>query len=143
MEIERELGIERGVAQRHRRIGDALLHAGRHADAAGHLETAQTMFARLGAAKDEANTKVALARLDVRTGRPDLAMPRLEQARTVLASSGSAVYEAELLMASAEVAESNDQRDVAGDFAREAVALLDRVGGTHLKRAEAMLRALE
>jgi tetratricopeptide (TPR) repeat protein len=143
MEIERELGIELGVAQRHRRIGEALLHAGRHADAAGHLETALTMFARLGSAKDEANTKVALARLDVRTGRPDLARPRLEQARPVLAASGSAVYEAELLMASAEVAESDDQRDVAGNLVREAVALLDRVGGTHLERAEAMLRALE
>ncbi|WP_410625694.1 tetratricopeptide repeat protein [Amycolatopsis sp. cmx-8-4] len=143
LRIEEELGIDRGVAARHRRIGEVLLQAGRDAGAARHLEAAHALFAELGDEKGVARVALGLARIAARSGRPEVAVRRLEQARGVLGRSRSAVYEAEVLIALAEVAEGDDQAARARDYLGEAVELLADIGGAQLERAQARLSALD
>ncbi|WP_410566975.1 ATP-binding protein [Amycolatopsis sp. cmx-4-61] len=143
LHIEQELGIERGVAARHRRIGEALLQVGRETEAAGHLGAAQQLFSEIGDDKGQARVALGLARIDARSGRPETALRRLRQAREVLGQSGSAVYEAEVLMTLAEVARGDEQEKTVRAYLAEAVALLDDVGGVALQRALAALEALD
>ncbi len=141
LEIEAELGIDRGVAQRHRRIGEALATAGRAAEAVAHLELAQRMFADLGDEKDEAKVLVGLARLDARGGDFPSAKRRLEKARTVLSESGSAVYQADVLVGLADVAEYGNDPAAARGHLAEALKLYEQVGGPQVERVRARLEA--
>ncbi|WP_146060460.1 tetratricopeptide repeat protein [Amycolatopsis sp. CA-128772] len=140
MAIEAELGIERGVAQRHRRIGDLLATVDRDGEAAEHLERARRMFAGLGDEKDEAKVLVGLARLDARGGDVASAKRRLERAHAVLAESGSVFYQADVLVGFADVAEcENDPRAVRTHLV-EALQLYEQVGGPQVERVRARLR---
>jgi tetratricopeptide (TPR) repeat protein len=140
LEIERELGIDRGVAQRHRRIGEVLAKANRPAEAAEHLRQARRMFADLGDEKDEAKVLVGLARLDARGGDVASAKRRLERARRVLAEAGSAFYQADVLVGFADVAECDDDPGAARGHLAEALALYEQVGGPQVERVRARLR---
>jgi tetratricopeptide (TPR) repeat protein len=140
LEIERELGIDRGVAQRHRRIGEVLAKANRPAEAAEHLRQARRMFAELGDEKDEAKVLVGLARLDARGGDVASAKRRLERARRVLAEAGSAFYQADVLVGFADVAECDDDPGAARGHLAEALALYEQVGGPQVERVRARLR---
>lgn len=140
LEIERELGIERGVAQRHRRIGDLLAKADRAAEAAEHLERAHRMFTGLGDEKDAAKVQVGLARLDARGGDVASAKRRLEQAQAVLSESGSAFYQADVLVGFADVAECENDPGAARGHLVEALELYEQVGGPQVERVRARLR---
>lgn len=137
--IEEELGIERGVALRHRRIGEALLEAGRDAGAARHLAAARELFADLGDRKDEAKVMVGLARLDARAGDVATAMRRLERARTELAGSGTKTYEADVLVGFADVAEYDDDPVAARGYLAEALQLYTEVASPRADRVRARL----
>ncbi|GHF95763.1 NTPase [Amycolatopsis bullii] len=139
MAIEAELGIDRGVAQRHRRIGEVLAQASRDAEAAEHLETARRMFAEMGDEKDEAKVLVGLARLDARGGDVASAERRLERAWTVLSESGSSFYQADVLVGFADVAEHGDDRAAARGHLAEALKLYEQVGGPQVERVRARL----
>lgn len=142
LRIEDELGIPRGVALRHRRIGEALSEARRDEQAVERLTRAREMFAELSDQKGEAMTLVALARIDARQGRADVAMRHLHQALAGLRSSGSAVYHAEVLLAFAEV--SRDNGDLAGARTHlvEALELSRQPGGPLVQRVQALLAEL-
>jgi tetratricopeptide (TPR) repeat protein len=142
LRIEAELGIRRGVALRHRRIGDALYQAGRTAAAAVELERARTMFAAVSASKDEAKTLVTLARIDAGEGRCDVASRRLQEAMAVLRSSGSAVYQAEVLLASAEISQHQGDVAAARRHLVDALRLAEEPGGPLVERVQARLAAL-
>jgi tetratricopeptide (TPR) repeat protein len=137
--IEQELGIDRGVAQRHRRIGEALLAIGRDPEATRHLERACAMFGALRDEKDEAKVMVGLARLEARGGDVRSALLRLDRARAVLARSGSAVYEADVLVGFADVVECDDDRTAARRYLVEALKLYQQVGGPQVARIRARL----
>lgn len=138
--IEAELGIDRGVAQRHRRIGEVLAKAARDSEAAEHLELARRKFADLGDEKDEAKVLVGLARLDARGDDLPSATRRLDRARRVLAESGSSVYQADVLVGFADVAErSNDPAAARGHLA-EALQLYEQVGGPQVDHIRARLQ---
>jgi tetratricopeptide (TPR) repeat protein len=143
LDIEAELGIDRGVASRHRRIGEALVQAGRETEAAPHLRTALQMFAAAGDDKDLARLAVGQALLDARSGRTEAAIDRLTAARLVLGRSGSAVFEASVLLALAEVAKLDGQPDQARSHLNEAVELLRDLGGAALAEAREALTALD
>jgi tetratricopeptide (TPR) repeat protein len=138
--IEAELGIDRGIAQRHRRIGEVLAKAARDGEAADHLELARRMFADLGDEKDEAKVLVGLARLDARGGDVRSATRRLGRARTVLAESGSPFYQADVLVGFADVAEYDDDPAAARGHLAEALQLYEQVGGPQVDRIRARLR---
>ncbi|WP_410604316.1 tetratricopeptide repeat protein [Amycolatopsis sp. lyj-90] len=140
--IEGELGIDRGVAQRHRRIGEALLQAGRGADAARHLRLAREMFLEIGDVKDEAKVTVLLARLDAQVGEFTAAKQQLERAAAVLDKSGSAVYRADVLLAFAEVAELEGDPDTARRHLIKALELCRPVGGLRVEWTQARLDVL-
>lgn len=141
--IEQELGIDRGVALRHRRIGEALFQAGRITDAARHLNLAQEMFAEIGDVKAEARGAVALARIDAQAGEITAAKRRLEHAAAVFAESGSAVYQADVLLAFAEVAEREGDLDAARGQLIEALELVRPVGGPQVDLVQTKLAALD
>ncbi|WP_372672700.1 ATP-binding protein [Amycolatopsis kentuckyensis] len=146
LHIEAELGIDRGVASRHRRIADALLQADRDSEAASHLATARRLFTVAGDDKDLARVAITQARLDARSGRPGLAIESLAAARTVLRRSGSAAYEATVLLALAEVAEHAGHPGHPGQargYLTEAVELLQDLGGAALDQARDALAALD
>ncbi|MFE0025874.1 tetratricopeptide repeat protein [Amycolatopsis sp. NPDC059021] len=140
--LEQELGIERGVANRHRRIGEALLRAGRDAEAAGHFASAVAIYARLGDTKDEAKVLIGLARIDARAGALDPARQRLERAQDVLSTSGSAVYQADVLIAFAEIAEDNGDPASARTHLRQALRLCDGVSAAYVERIQTALTRL-
>lgn len=141
--IEGELGIGRGVAQRHRRIGEALLQAGRLADAARQLRLAQEMFGEIGDGKAEALTTLALARIDARAGEITAAKRELERAAAVLDKSGSAVYQSDVWVAFAEVAELEGDLGAARGHLIKALDLCGPIGGLRVERARARLDALD
>ncbi|KDN18111.1 ATP-binding protein [Amycolatopsis rifamycinica] len=141
LQIEAELGIDRGVAQRHRRIGEVLAKADRDAEAASHLERARRMFADIGDEKDEAKVQVGLARLDARGGDVPSATRRLESAWAVLSQSGSSVYQADVLVGFADVAEYDDDPAAARGHLVEALKLYEQVGGPQVARIRARLEA--
>jgi tetratricopeptide (TPR) repeat protein len=141
MAIEAELGIDRGVAQRHRRIGEVLASADRDAEAASHLELARRMFADMGDEKDEAKVLVGLARLDARSGDVGSALRRLERAWTVLSESGSSFYQADVLVGFADVAECDNDPASARGHLIEALKLYEQVGGPQVARTRARLEA--
>lgn len=143
LHIEAELGIDRGVASRHRRIADALLQAGRDIEAVPHLATARRLFTVAGDDKDLARVAIAQARLDARSGRPGLAIESLAAARTVLRRSGSVAYEATVLLALGEVVEHVGRPDQARGYLTEAVELLRDLGGAALDQARDALAALD
>ena len=143
MAIEAELGIDRGVAQRHRRIGEVLASADRDVEAASHLELARRMFAGLGDEKDEAKVLVGLARLDARGGDVPSATRRLERAWEVLSESGSSVYRADVLVGFADVAECDDDPASARGHLVEALKLYEQVGGPQVALIRARLEASE
>ncbi|MGW4059502.1 ATP-binding protein [Amycolatopsis sp. NPDC004747] len=138
--IAEELGIDRDVARRHRRIGDVLAKADRDGEAAEHLELARRMFAGLEEEKDEAKVLVGLARLDARGGDLASATRLLEHARKVLADSGSSFYQADVLVGFADVAECGDDPSVAGGYLTEALRLYEQVGGLQVDRVRARLQ---
>ncbi|MEU3628872.1 hypothetical protein BS329_15495 [Amycolatopsis coloradensis] len=138
LRIEEELGIDRGVALRHRRIGEVLLQAGRFDDADRHLRVAREMFADMGDREGAAAVEVALARLDAHVGSPAAALQRLQRVR----ESRSAGYEADVLMALADVARIAGDLDAARNYARQAIQLCEPVGGLRLDRAKAWLASL-
>ncbi|QKV73233.1 tetratricopeptide repeat protein [Amycolatopsis sp. Hca4] len=140
LEIEAELGIDRGVAQRHRRIGEVLAKADRDPEALAHLERARRMFADMGDEKDEAKVLVGLARLDARAGDVPAARRRLERAWAVLSESGSAVYQADVLVGFADVAEHGDDPAAARGHLAEALKLYEQVGGPQVTRVRARLQ---
>lgn len=140
--IERELGIDRGVAQRYRRIGEALLQAGRDAEAADYLERAREKFAALSDTKDEAKVLIGLARVDARSGAHEVAIRRLTLALRVLRNSGSAAYEVDALVAFAEVHRAGGDPARARQHLVEALGLARRIGGPHLQRVRAGLADL-
>jgi len=142
LEMERELGIDRGVAQRHRRIGEALATAGRDSEATRHLELAREIFGGLGDEKDEAKVMVGLARLEARGGAIGSALRRLERARAVLAASGSMVYEADVLVGFADVAECDDDAPAVRRYLAEALQLYEQVGGPQVERVRSRLGRL-
>ncbi|MBB5856323.1 tetratricopeptide repeat protein [Amycolatopsis umgeniensis] len=141
--IEGELGIDRGVALRHRRIGEALLQAGRTTDAARHLNLAREMFEEMGDAKAGARVAVVLARIDTLAGEVTAAKRRLEHAAAVFAESGSAGYQADVLIVFAEVAEREGDLDAARGQLAEALELLRTVGGAQLELVRSRLLALD
>jgi tetratricopeptide (TPR) repeat protein len=141
LHIEEELGIDRGVAARHWRIGEALLRAGCEAGATRHLEAAAQLFTGIGDERGAAWAALGLARIDARSGHPDAAVRRLEQARGVLGRPGSAVHEANVLLALAEVTQADVQR--ARRYLLEAADLLTDIGGEVLSRVQAALDALD
>jgi len=140
--IEAELGIERGVAQRHRRIGEVLLQADRDTEAATHLDAALEIFAKIGDRKDEAKVMVALSRIDARAGRVTAATRRLEHARDVLVASGSAVYQADVLVAFADLSELEGDPVAARRYLLEAAELSRNIGGLRMERLQARLESL-
>ncbi|MEV6832708.1 tetratricopeptide repeat protein [Amycolatopsis sp. NPDC051102] len=140
MAIEAELGIDRGVAQRHRRIGELLATVDRDGEAAEHLERARRMFADMGDEKDEAKVLVGLARLDAHGGDVASAKRRLERARAVLAESGSAFYQADVLVGFADVAECENDPGAARGHLVEALELYEQVGGPQVERVRARLQ---
>ncbi|WP_410665518.1 tetratricopeptide repeat protein [Amycolatopsis sp. lyj-84] len=140
--IEGELGIDRGVAQRHRRIGEALLQAGRGTDAARHLRLAREIFLEIGDVKDEAKVTVLLARLDAQAGEFTAAKQQLERAAAVLDKSGSAVYQADVLLVFAEVAELEGDPDTARRHLIKALELCRPVGGLRVEWTQARLDVL-
>ncbi|MFJ8912753.1 tetratricopeptide repeat protein [Amycolatopsis sp. NPDC102389] len=141
--IERELGIDRGVAQRHRRIGEALLQAGRTADAARHLRLGQELFKEIGDVKGEAEVTLSLARIDARAGEITAAKRELERAAAVLDESGSAVYQSDVLVAFAEVAELEGDLGAARGRLTKALDLCGPIGGLRVERVRARLDALD
>jgi len=143
LHIEAELGIDRGVASRHSRIGDALLQAGRELDAEPHLQTALRMLTAIGDDKDVARVALGLARIDALAGRHDAAIERLQMARRVLGRTGSAVYEANVLLTLAEVAAHDSHPDQARGYVTEAIELLHDLGGAALEKAQKALAALD
>ncbi len=143
LDIEAELGICRGVASRHRRIGEALLQAGRETEAAPHLAQARQMFAAAGDDKDLARLAVGQALLDARSGRTEAAIAELTAARLVLGRSGSAVYEASVLLALAEVTGLKERPAQARGYLNEAVGLLRELGGAALDEAREALTAFD
>ncbi|WP_244170110.1 ATP-binding protein [Amycolatopsis tolypomycina] len=143
MHIEADLGIDRGVASRHSRIGDALLQAGRELEAEPHLQTALEMLTAIGDDKDVARVALGLARIDALAGRQDAAIERLQMARRVLGRTGSAVYEASVLLALAEVAAHDSNPDQARAYLTEAIELLHDLGGAALDKAQKALAALD
>ncbi|MEU0529612.1 ATP-binding protein [Amycolatopsis tolypomycina] len=143
LEIEGELGIERGVAQRHRRIGEVLAAADRAAEAVPHLELARRMFAGMGDEKDEAKVLVSLARLAARGGDVPSATERLKRAWAVLSESGSPVYQADVLVGFADVAEYADDPAAARGHLVEALQLYEQAGGPQGERIRARLAAHE
>jgi tetratricopeptide (TPR) repeat protein len=140
LEIETELGIERGVAQRHRRIGETLATVARDGEATDHLELARRMFADLGDEKDEAKVLVGLARLDARAGNVRSAARRLDRARKVLAESGSTFYHADVLVGFADLAEYDNDPAAARGYLAEALQLYEQVGGPQGDRIRARLQ---
>ncbi|WP_063272687.1 tetratricopeptide repeat protein [Amycolatopsis keratiniphila] len=140
--IEGELGIDRGVAQRHRRIGEALLQAGRTADAARHLRLAQELFDDIGDVKGEAEVTLSLARIDARAGEITAAKRELARAAAVLDESGSAAYQSDVLVAFAEVAELEGDFGAARARLTKALDLCGPTGGLRAERARARLEAL-
>lgn len=140
--IERELGIDRGVAQRHRRIGEALLQAGRTADAARNLRLAQELFTGIGDVKGEAEVTLSLARIDARAGEITAAKRELARAAAVFDESGSAVYQSDVLVAFAEVAELEGDFGAARGHLARALELCGPIGGLRVQRARARLDAL-
>ncbi|WP_072474440.1 tetratricopeptide repeat protein [Amycolatopsis australiensis] len=142
LHLEDALGIPRGVAARHRRLGDAYVHAGRYDDAELHLIIAQQMFAELGSEKDEARTALGLARIDAHRQRFDVAVERLNRARLVLNRSASPAYESDVLRALAEVAVLNGNIEQARSYLTEAIALVSDLGGVSLALASAALAKL-
>ncbi len=143
LRIEQELGIDRGVAQRHRRIGDTLLQAGRREDAKRHLSAAREMFADMGDRPGEATVEIGLARIEAQAGETAAALRRLELASAVLSESRTPGYKAEVLMAFAEVTEVAGDLGAARAYACQAIELSRPSGGLRLDRAEAQLAALE
>jgi tetratricopeptide (TPR) repeat protein len=141
--IEQELGIERGVALRHRRIGDVLLDAGRDPQAGFHLRRASEMFATLSDVKAQARVEVGLARIDARTGEIDRAVWRLRTALDTFRTSGSAIYQVDALLALAQIATDNGDRDAARPYLSQALELCHEVGGPHLEQVRARLAALD
>ncbi|WP_410648889.1 tetratricopeptide repeat protein [Amycolatopsis sp. cmx-4-54] len=141
--IEGELGIDRGVAQRHRRIGEALLQGDRTADAARHLRLGQELFKEIGDVKGEAEVTLSLARIDARAGEITAAKRELERAAAVLDESGSAVYQSDVLVAFAEVAELEGDLDAARGHLIKALDLCGPIGGLRVERARARLAALD
>ncbi|WP_460442157.1 ATP-binding protein [Amycolatopsis stemonae] len=141
LHLEEESGIDRGVAARHWRIGEALLRAGREARAVRHLEVAAQLFTEIGDERGAAWATLGLARVDARSGHPDAAVQRLERAREVLGRPGSPVHEANVLLALAEVTQDDVQR--ARRYLVEAADLLSDVGGEVLSRVQAALDALD
>ncbi|WP_101606163.1 tetratricopeptide repeat protein [Amycolatopsis sp. BJA-103] len=141
--IEGELGIDRGVAQRHRRIGEALLQAGRTIDAARHLRLAQEMFNEVGDVKDEAKVTLSLAVIDARAGEITAAKRELGRAAAVLDQSGSAVYQSDVLMAFAEVAELEGDFAAARGQLTKALDLCRPIGGLRVEQARTRLAALD
>ncbi|WP_158633206.1 tetratricopeptide repeat protein [Amycolatopsis sp. WAC 04182] len=140
--IEGELGIDRGVAQRHRRIGEALLQAGRTADSARHLRLGQELFKEIGDVKGEAEATLSLARIDARAGEITAAKRELERAAAVLDESGSAVYQADVLLARAEVAEIEGDFGAAEARLTEALELCRPIGGLRFEEARSRLEML-
>lgn len=140
--IETELGIERGVAQRHRRIGEVLLQADRDTEAVTHLDAALKVFAKIGDMKDEAKVMVALSRIEARAGRVAAATRRLERARDLLLASGSVVYQADVLVTFADIAELDGDLVAARRYLLEAAELSRNIGGPRLERLQARLDAL-
>ncbi|WP_410570433.1 ATP-binding protein [Amycolatopsis sp. cmx-4-61] len=143
LDIEAELGIDRGVASRHLLIGDALQRARRDAEARHHLLIALRMLTAIEDDKGQARAAVRLAQIDARAGRHTLAEQRLTQARRVLSRTGSRTYESEVLIASAAVAEEAGDLDRARSHLTEAINLLQELGGAALDRAQAALHALD
>ncbi|MDS0140579.1 MULTISPECIES: tetratricopeptide repeat protein [unclassified Amycolatopsis] len=143
LHIEDELGIPRGVASRHRRLGDVLLLVDRDDEAERHLLAAQQMFAELRSPKDEARTALGLARIDARAGRYDVADERLARARHVLSREASPTYEADVLRAQGDVAVRRGNIEQARRHLTEAVELVRDLGGVSLDLARAALDALE
>ncbi|WP_219153544.1 tetratricopeptide repeat protein [Amycolatopsis sp. TNS106] len=141
--IEGELGIDRGVAQRHRRIGEAFLQAGRTADAARHLRLGQELFKEIGDVKGEAELTLSLARIDARAGEITAAKRELERAAAVFDESGSAVYQSDVLVAFAEVAELEGDFGAARGHLLKALDLCGPTGGLRVERARARLAALD
>ncbi|WP_410639012.1 ATP-binding protein [Amycolatopsis sp. lyj-346] len=139
--IEAELGIDRGVAQRHRRIGEVLAKADRDGEAASHLERARRMFADMGDEKDEAKVLVGLARLEARGGDVSSAVRHLQRAWTVLSESGSPFYQADVLVGFADVAEHGHDPAAARGYLTEALQLYEQVGGPQVDRIRARLEA--
>jgi tetratricopeptide (TPR) repeat protein len=142
LHIEGELGIPRGVASRHRRLGDVHLLADRDDEAERHLLAAQQMFAELGSPKDEARTALGLARIDARAGRYDVADERLVRARPVLSREVSPTYEADVLRAQGDVAARRGNIEQARRYLTEAVKLVRDLGGVSLDLARKDLDAL-
>ncbi|KZB85370.1 tetratricopeptide repeat protein [Amycolatopsis regifaucium] len=140
--IEGELGIDRGVALRHRRIGEALLQAGRTADAVRHLRLAQEMFIEMGEVQAEARVCVTLALIGARAGEITAAKRELERAAAVFAESGSPVYQAEVQVAFAEVAEFEGDFDAVRVRLTQALELCRPIGGPLVERVRARLEAL-
>lgn len=143
LHIEAELGIDRGVALRHSRIGDALLQAGRELDAEPHLQTALQMLTAIGDDKDVARVALGLARIDALAGRHEAALERLQMARRVLGRTGSAVYEVNVLLTLAEVAAHDGHADRARGYVTEAIELLHDLGGAALEEAQKALATLD
>ncbi|GAA4529682.1 hypothetical protein GCM10023192_16720 [Amycolatopsis samaneae] len=142
LSLEKELGIERGVALRHRRIGEVLLQAGRDVEAAEHLASALAIFVRLDDTKAEAQVLIRLARIDAHAGAPGSARRRLEKALDVMSASGSAVYQADVLLAFAEIAEDDGDPAAARAHLRKALRLCDGVSATYVERIQAALGRL-
>ncbi|GAB3167633.1 hypothetical protein GCM10027258_93300 [Amycolatopsis stemonae] len=143
LHIEGELGIPRGVASRHRRLGDVLLLVDRDDEAEWHLLVAQRMFIELDSPKDEARTALGLARIDVRAGRYDVADERLARARQVLSREASPTYAADVLRAQGDVAVRRGNVEQARQHLTEAAELVRDRGGVSLDLARAALEALE
>lgn len=141
--IERELGIARGVAQRHRRIGETLLGAGLDAEAAKHLREAHQMMADLSDSKDVAKIEISLARIEARAGRTTVARQSLARALVVLRESGSAAYQIDVLIALAEVGQDDGDLTAARGHLTEALALAREIGGPHFDRVQARLADLD
>ncbi|GLZ42509.1 tetratricopeptide repeat protein [Actinokineospora sp. NBRC 105648] len=140
--IEDELGIPRGVALRHRRIGEALLAASRLRESAVELESARDGFEAMSDHGDAAKVDIALARVEAQVGGFEPALARLERALTVLRDSGSASYQVDALLALGEIRQQQGELDVAEGHFTEARRLAGEVGGPQLERAEARLRGL-
>ncbi|WP_460396035.1 ATP-binding protein [Actinophytocola sediminis] len=141
--IEQELGIDRGVALRHRRIGEVLLGAGRDAEAAAHLEQARVVFAAQSDPRDEAQVLISLARVDSRAGHRDQAESRLAQALEVLSGLGSAIFHADVLIAYGEISHDHGDLDSARRYLSEALVLCRDLDGPQQERIHARLAALD
>ncbi|MFA1541431.1 ATP-binding protein [Actinomadura monticuli] len=124
----------RGVAMMTRRLGEALLRAGRPAEAAGRLRAARDFFAGRGDDYNLARTLTALADALIADGEDAAASAALDDARDAAARVDARHSLATVHAARARLAERRNDPAAERDHLERAAAIYDELG-SHQARA--------